>query len=574
MGVQNNTNGFACTDPTLGTCLIQFSTIQDGQGGNGAVCLTKVHNYDAGAHTAEYSNICVGVDGENTTIDSISFMQKTRTGALQPFDFANIAGFTFTQNSQALLAMVVQDSWVANQDTVPVTQTDLPNRIPGLYAVVTPDIGLAGQWTTVTGSLLGKFNSAQANFTNGELLTRIAAASCQGDVSANGPTCPGQPILSASNINFTDVPSPHTGESNNLTLFTTASDLTFLNANLVVTDILASTNVPSGSATATCVSSVPNHLFVRDNDGDNGGIPSNVGGVPFWESPDIFIVPQGGPAPSVGDTSADLEVTAGQPYNVYLRVHNDFGCTPITGPVSVFIDGADPNLGFQNWSPITSGAGSGQYTTFGGSGETVVPAFGAAILGPFQWTPPSTGHKCVIAAVAANGETPPPVTIQTGQPVLPPAYSSNQIAQRNIQIGDSCSYSLTNTTTSAANLLLGISVSPATPSPGSGGGAAITLTFTDQNQTFFNAWNGQSGVVVAHSGNNTTVTLNKSYVALSTVPLGAGQSPSVSITIQPGNSALPTVNVSAILTDPVTNNVIQANGGSCQSTAIIIPPIT
>jgi hypothetical protein len=34
---------------------------------------------------------------------------------------------------------------------------------------------------------------------------------------------------------------------------------------------LASTNVPSGSTTATCVPAVPNHLFVRDNEGDQGG---------------------------------------------------------------------------------------------------------------------------------------------------------------------------------------------------------------------------------------------------------------------------------------------------------------
>lgn len=118
----------------------------------------------------------------------------------------------------------------------------------------------------------------------------------------------------------------------------------------------------------------------------------------------------------MNDTPADVELTAGQPYNVYLRVHNDYGCSPITGPVRVFIDGADPNLGFQNWSPVTAGAGSGQYTTFGAAGANVVPAFGTAILGPFPWTPPSSGHKCLIAAVSANGETPPPVTIQPGQP--------------------------------------------------------------------------------------------------------------------------------------------------------------
>jgi len=43
---------------------------------------------------------------------------------------------------------------------------------------------------------------------------------------------------------------------------------------------------------------------------------------------------------------------------------------------------------------------------------------------------------------AASNETEPPASASA--PVLPPAYSSNQIAQRNVQIGSSCTYSITN----------------------------------------------------------------------------------------------------------------------------------
>jgi hypothetical protein len=566
--VQNNTNSFNCTDTTLGVCLIQFAVIQEGNGGSGAVCITNAHNLNT---NPDYANNCVGLFGTNvTSTGGIQTNLDTRQGGLQTGDYANLAGYTFTSNGQPMLGLVAQFSWVTSTDSIPVAQSNVPNLVPGLYAVVTPDTGLAGHWTSVRGSLVGEGGSAAASFVNGELLTRIAASSCPGDVSASGPTCSGQPALTPSNVQFvTNGTDFDTGESNNLTLFSATPALTFPNADLVVTDILASTNVPSGSSTATCLSSVPNHLFLRDNEGDNGGVPSNIGNVPFWESPDIFIVPQGGPTPGANDTPADVEVTAGQPYNVYLRVHNDYGCTAISGPVSVFIDAADPNMGYQNWSPVTTGASSGQYTTV----STPVPAFGTAILGPFAWTPPGSGHKCLIAAVSANSETAPTVTISPGQPVLPAAYSSNQIAQRNLQISDSCSYSITNTLSTNANLLLGISVSPATPAPGTGGGAGIVLTFADPNQTFFNAWTGQSGIVVGRSGSNTTVTLNTSYIGLPTVPLGPGQSPSVSMTIQPGSQAAPTVNVSAILTDPLTGNILEVNGGSCQGNGnVIIPP--
>ena len=240
---------------------MQFATIQDGQAGNGTVCITNVHNITT---SAGYTNVCVGTTGQNVTIEGgIQFPLSTRKGAIQPFDFANIAGYTFSQNGQAMLGLVAQYSWISGPDRVPVTATDLPNRLPGLYAVVTRDVGLAGNWKAVTGSLIGKFNGAIATFTNGELETRIAASSCPGDVSASGPTCPGQPTLSASNVQFTEITGPQTGESDNLTLFSPASALLFPNPNLVVTEILASTNVPSGSTTATCLSSVPNHLRAR-----------------------------------------------------------------------------------------------------------------------------------------------------------------------------------------------------------------------------------------------------------------------------------------------------------------------
>jgi hypothetical protein len=559
-GVYLNSNWFPCPSPYTGTCWDQFIVAADGNGGNTAVC---IESWRGGTAAWSDQNFCVGANGQTESAGgTLDWVVTTRVGALQAGDFGNVAAYAYTVNGNALLGMVAQFSWVSNQDIQPASETDLPNRIPGLYSVVTPDqYGLAQAWTNVAGGFLGMDNGAQANFTNAEVMNLYAISDCQDDVSAAGPTCPGSPVLSSTNVQYQA--DATAAETNNLALVATPA-LAFPNNNLAVTEVLASTN--SGA----CLSGVPNHLFIRDNDGDNGGVPSNVGGIPFWESPDIFVVPQGSAAPGLNDVPADYQLTAGQPYNVFLRVHNDYGCNAVTGPISVFIDGANPDLGFANWLPVTPGAATGQYTTFGTAGATIVPAFGAAIIGPFPWTPSAGGHKCLLAAIAAGNETPPPASATA--PVLPPAYGSNQIAQRNLQIGSACSYNLTNTTANSVNLSLGVSVTPATPAPGSSGGPAISLTFADASSAFFNAYNGQTGITVTHSGSTTTVVLNTSYIALHNVPLPAGQSPSVSIFITPAaNATPPSVDISSLLTDPKTRNIVQMNGGTCTSTGVVIP---
>jgi hypothetical protein len=276
-------------------------------------------------------------------------------------------------------------------------------------------------------------------------------------------------------------------------------------------------------------------------------------------------------APSVTDSPVPVELLTGASYNVYLRVHNDFGCSDVTGPISVFVDAADPNLGFANWRKVTDGSDQGLYTTFGAAGAVIAPAFGAGIVGPFPWTPDTAGHKCLLAAVAASNETKPPASAKA--PVLPPAYSSNQVAQRNIQIGSSCTYSITNPNTTSANLLLGVSVTPATPAPGSSNGPAVSLVVGDLGGVWAAAWQGLPGLAsVTPDGTNTTIVLSSSYVALTNVPLAGGQSPAVSIQITPGNAVPPTVNISAMVTDPRTESILQENGGDCTGTQIVINP--
>ncbi|MGH7270032.1 MAG: hypothetical protein ACREJ3_06335 [Polyangiaceae bacterium] len=524
-----------------------------------------IETWQGGTSSWSDQNFCVAANGQTEDAgSSLDWKATTRKGGLQNGDFANVAAYAYTTNGTALIGMVAQFSWVSSQDAQPTTETDLPHRIPGLYAVVTSDqYKLAQNWTNVAGGFLGMANSAQAVFTNAEVLNRYAVSNCQGDVSAAGPTCPGQATLSSSNVQYQ--PDSTAGETNNLSLVGTPT-VSFVNNNLAVTDVFATTNKMS-SGNGTCLSTQPNHLYIKDNDGDTGGVPSNMGGIPFWESPDIFVQPQGAAAPGINAVPADFELTAGQSYNVYLRVHNDYGCSPITGPINVFIDGADPNLGFQNWSQVTAGAAMGLYTTFGASGATIVQPYSAAIIGPFSWTPTAGGHKCLLAAIAANSETEPATSTAPNQPVLPPAYSSNQIAQRNLQIGSSCTYTITNPNTTSANLLLGISVTPGSPAPGASGGPTVSLVIGDPGGAWAATWKGLAGLSsVTNDGTNTTIVLSASEIALTSVPLAGGASPSVSISILMPSGTPPTVDVSAMLTNPQTGTILQQNGGSCTGT--------
>jgi hypothetical protein len=374
--IQNNTNVFYCNG-SGDYCFDQFVLVGNGTSGMSGVC---IETWDL--TTVVSTNYCVGVDG--TTVTS-TFGEEyniiSRDAGLQAGDFGNVAAYAYAgADGGALIAAVGQFSWVSNQDVVPSSETNLPNRVPGLYAVVAPDAyGLANGWTNVSGGLMGYNSSSRSLFSNAEVATRFAASDCPGDVAASGPICPASPSLS-SRSDFTwstqgqqsvflTVKSG-TAESNNLADTRDAS-VSYPNQNLVVAESLSTTQVvPNGAAYASCLSAQQNHLFIRDFEGDLGGVPSNVGNVPYWESPDIFIVPAEAGAPDAGSFSGDLELTAGAPYNVYLQVHNDFGCSDVTGPVKVLIDLANPDMGFENWQPVTAGAQLGHY--IGGPGPSVM----------------------------------------------------------------------------------------------------------------------------------------------------------------------------------------------------------
>ncbi len=595
-GIQANSNEFLSTTSPTEFSAAQFAIVADSNLGTTAVCI-EVFPPPLNNNTAVEE--CVGLNGQTVNAGSGSTAISSRKGPLKPFDFANVASYAYSVNNQALMAVVGQFSWVLNQNLVPLSEqdADIVNQIPGLYAVVIADqYGLAQGWTSVTGSIMGYDLGAEAVFKNAKVLSTVALSSCPGDVSPDSPTCPLLTNLTSANVAFTS--GGPTEESSNLFPIQTA--VAIENSNYAITETLASDNLnPTTVGSASCLSSDPPHLFIRDREGDNGGTPSNVGGLPFWKSPDIFVLPVGTPAPFPGTVATDSQLNVGQPYNVYLQVHNDFGCAGIPGPIQVFVDIADPDLGLQNWLPVTRNAGLGQYQAYPTvpSSVDVVGAYSPAILGPFgPFTPTRAGHKCLLAAVAAGTEAEPTVTIQPGQPVLPSPAKNNQIAQRNLQIdSSSCSFNITNNTSSALNLSLSLSVDPVplTPPIGAIGGAKVSLTFSDPTGAFFAAWQTQPNLGVTTTGGptlfvpnpTTTVLLNTSQIALNQVSLPAEQTPSVTIRVIPATAsttppgppvtaAAPIVNITSVLTDPMTGDIISENGGTCQITgqAAVAPP--
>jgi hypothetical protein len=165
--------------------------------------------------------------------------------------------------------------------------------------------------------------------------------------------------------------------------------------------------------------------YVRDNTSDIGALPSTLGGLPFWTSPDIIILRQGSPVPPIdSDFAGTAQVTYGTPYDVYVRVHND-RCNTNTG-VSTKVYSANPSMIIdQNqWVELTGGS-------FVGSVD--VPAGGKALLGPFTWIPteaeaiPNAGHRCMLAYITSAEDS---------HAVFPDVVKdNNNIAQRNLQVG-------------------------------------------------------------------------------------------------------------------------------------------
>jgi hypothetical protein len=518
--VQNNTNFWSIPSGANkgDSAQTQFVVMSDGS--TNGIC---IWNVDATKQT--YPKTCV--------VPS----PTQRSGGLQPFDSGNLAAYTTPSGKLTLEASL---SW-------------LPAGQPNTYAVVAnDDYNLASSWSQVSGGLLGMANCFQAQFTNAEVITQVAASNCAGDTQAGSPVCSG-PTLQPNAT--TSIGGIGTVETNNLTAIGTPS-LSYLNADLAVSNITATTS-------GTCLG--PSHAYIKDSPQDFGVTPSTIGNQVFWESPDIFLVPHGTPV-DLNAVSTETTITPGGQFDIWIRLHNDLGCSDVTG-AKALVYLADPAALSIQWAPITGMQYVGN--NLGSTGVTV-PAGGQALIGPLPFTAPTTGigagHKCLLAAIEADSEGPPSNSTD--------APDSNQVGQRNVEFVSPCVYPLTNATTSNGNVQLTLSVTPNTgTTPSLTGFPDVEVTFDDADSSWFNVWNTQAGngttFSVTHNGgtSSTTVRLGAFSVALNPVPLSASQTRNAKGIINPTSGGTLTLQIAGTLT---AGTQVVNNGGSCVATAPVI----
>jgi hypothetical protein len=267
-------------------------------------------------------------------------------------------------------------------------------------------------------------------------------------------------------------------------------------------------------------SALPGDAFVRDHDADVGALPSTLGLAPSWASPDILVVPQGN-AVGIDAVASNTPLTAGQPHDIYLRVHNA-GCGALTG-IRARISSLPPALDGTNAGAIAITAAS-----FGGDATSPdglsLPAGARGLLGPFAYTPTVAeladfGARALLAEIDAAGD--PRRTDAEQHDVA----ADNNAAVRSVQLRSAAA-------APAASFELG--------NPGPDGGcvqlvlelvdvpigdpATLALVRLPFDPLLAEAWTAVAGVLIEHdpAGGTTTLRLQRKRVALPPVGLPAG----------------------------------------------------
>jgi hypothetical protein len=323
-----------------------------------------------------------------------------------------------------------------------------------------------------------------------------------------------------------------------------------------------------------CVGSTS--VYVKDNPQDYGSTPSDLSGQPFWESPDIIVVRHGQPV-DAGTPPSDPQVTAGNSYDVWVRAHNDFSCSP-AADVTAQVWWGDPAAGTPNWQPVPTGTGFAPKTLLPESYD---------VVGPFTWTVPNnepdasvSPHECVIAAIAATGEAYP----DGGE--LFDTVNQYQVAQRNVEIGEQCAWTLTNGSSTPAQLSVSLTTQTMS-SPNSSQlydvekGDVVQVVFDDPEQALYDGWTQSAtqpeGCTVTYGpdagstgGGGTTISMisgqGYSYAAVWGATLAGNATTVMTATVNPALYSGTTIDlaVGTYLSDGAGR--ITQNGGTCSYT--------
>jgi hypothetical protein len=506
----------------------------------------------------------------NYSVTSSAFNLALQQRQFQALDHATVAGSAFPdKDGQDDLGMVAAMSWFDPSSN--------NNDYRGLYAVVTkdryglgknsnPSAGQSPNWTTVSGTVLGMGGCATATFPQGTMVhTSVQAGNC----AKQGTPPPGVPItvtwpgVCPNTLQISDSPEPIestlslTDESNNLNIVA-GSQSGLANStdgnNYLEMHYLASVD-------GNCVTAP--RVYVKDHAQDHGSTPSNLGGEAFWESPDIIIVPSG-VAVTANTPAGDPTVISDKQYEIYVRVHNDYACSPISG-VRARVWWGDATLATTKWTDIIT-SGSDPSNPNWSAPKTLSLGDNLDLIGPIAWKAPSgvSPHQCLLVNIQANGESAP-----TNISDAPKSY---QVAQRNIEIGSACGWTLANGKKDSQVALLLTTTDSGGQSYLVGTNDSVTVTVDDANQNLFNAWSGNP-----HPGCN--ISQPSSGKTMLTMITGMGQASVKGATLPANASIMVASSVIPALYSGTTidlriatylsngGSISGSNGSTCSATA-------
>jgi hypothetical protein len=514
-----------------------------------------------------YWSDCLGTTNYSVAPPS-SYNLALQKRQFKPLDYATVAASAFTDKNdgQADLGVVAALSWF---DPDPTTNK---NDYRGLYAVVTKDrygLGHSNNWKTITGTILGGGNCAMATFPKGTMIyTSVLAGNCatQGTPPSGVSSTVTWPGVCPNTLKISSVPAPSestaslTDESNNLNIVAgSQSDLAYSSDgnNYLEMHYLASED-------GNCVSTP--RVYVKDHAQDYGSTPSNLGGQAYWESPDIIVVPHNTTTPVTPNTPAgDPVVIAGAQYDIYVRVHNDYACSPVNN-VRARVWWGDATLATPTWTNVlTTGPDSSNPNWSGPINLSQTDHLN--IIGPITWIAPGgvSPHECLLVNIQAEGEGAP-----TNADDAPGSY---QVAQRNVEIGNDCSWTLKN---GAQESQLSLSLTTTDLGGQSylvGASDTVTVTLHDAGQSQYGSWqnNPHTGCTVGQDSQGNTVLTMNSGVGQATAKgptLAASATMNVSSSVVPALYSGTTIDLQ-IATYLTNGGTITSptNGATCSATA-------
>jgi zinc metalloprotease ZmpB len=177
---------------------------------------------------------------------------------------------------------------------------------------------------------------------------------------------------------------------------------------------------PPGAATPVTAPGAPPDVDVYINDGRNGEYQFREN---FWDTTEIW----NRSAPDAGLTHQ--EPVVGATNYAYVIIRNR-GTTPATG-ITVRGYHSRPMTGLiwpADWAPMSTASLPGPASLAAGAN---------AMIGPFEWTPNTVGHECMLMIVSATGDRSvvdsPGGTVTGGSiPHWRLVPHDNNIAQRNV----------------------------------------------------------------------------------------------------------------------------------------------